>query len=109
VVGLVQSGYNGGAWNGSGIITSQSSAHSPSVLTALVAMSANDADYAGGTLSGQSVSSGDALVMYTWGGDANLDGTLDGDDYFQIDSHFNQAGLIFGYHNGDFNYDGDIN
>ena len=49
------------------------------------------------------------LIKYTWGGDANLDGTLNGDDYFQIDSHFNQAGLVFGYFNGDYNYDGDIN
>src|SRR5256714_6368279 len=47
--------------------------------------------------------------MYSWGGDANLDGTLNGDDYFQIDSHFNQDGTIFGYYNGDFNYDGAIN
>src|SRR5256886_17230910 len=47
--------------------------------------------------------------MYTWGGDANLDGTLNGDDYFQIDSHFNQDGTVFGYYNGDFNYDGSIN
>ena len=71
--------------------------------------SATDAGYAGGTFGGLPVSSGDALVMYTWGGDANLDGTLNGDDYFQIDSHFNQDGTIFGYFNGDFNYDGSIN
>src|SRR5207249_4032783 len=49
------------------------------------------------------------LVMYTWGGDANLDGTLNGDDYFRIDSHINQNGSAFGYSNGDFNYDGAIN
>src|SRR5437773_11392541 len=47
--------------------------------------------------------------MYTWGGDANLDGLLNGDDYFRIDSHVNQSGSVFGYHNGDFNYDGAIN
>src|SRR5205085_7125863 len=65
--------------------------------------------YAGGSFAGQSTASGDQLVMYTWGGDANLDGTLNGDDYFQIDSHFNQDGTVFGYYNGDFNYDGSIN
>src|SRR5439155_12977606 len=58
---------------------------------------------------GLSVSPGDQLVMYTWGGDANLDGTLNGDDYFRIDSHVVQSGTVFGYHNGDFNYDGFIN
>src|SRR5439155_9450702 len=72
-------------------------------------VSADDSGYAGGVFGGQSVASGDQLVMYTWGGDANLDGTLNGDDYFQIDSHFNQDGTIFGYYNGDFNYDGSIN
>src|SRR5207248_10647730 len=104
-----QSCYNGGTWNGNGIVTSMSSAISPNVLTQLVAVSALDAGYAGGTFGGLSVASGDALVMYTWGGDANLDGTLNGDDYFQIDSHFNQDGIVFGYYNGDFNYDGAIN
>ena len=109
VAGLVASGYNGGTQDGSGIMTSQSNAASPSVLTQLVTVSADDSGYAGGTFAGQPVASGDQLVMYTWGGDANLDGTLNGDDYFQIDSHFNQDGTIFGYFNGDFNYDGSIN
>ena len=35
--------------------------------------------------------------MYTWGGDANLDGTLNGDDYFQIDSNIGLAGTVFGF------------
>ena len=109
VAGLVASGYNGGTQDGSGIVTDQSNAQSPSVLTQLVTVSADDSGYAGGVFGGQSVASGDQLVMYTWGGDANLDGTLNGDDYFQIDSHFNQDGTIFGYYNGDFNYDGSIN
>src|SRR5207248_7493326 len=107
--GYVASGYNGGTQDGSGIVTDQSNAQSPNVLTQLVTVSADDAGYAGGTFAGQPVASGDQLVMYTWGGDANLDGTLNGDDYFQIDSHFNQDGAIFGYFNGDFNYDGAIN
>src|SRR5205814_3297442 len=91
------------------IVTDQSNAISPNVLTQLASVSADDSGYAGGTFGGQSVASGDQLVMYTWGGDANIDGTLNGDDYFQIDSHFNQDGLVFGYFNGDFNYDGAIN
>ena len=90
-------------------MTSMSSAVSPQVLTALVTMSATDAGYAGGAFAGIPVASGDQLIMYTWGGDANMDGTLNGDDYFQIDSNIGLAGTVFGYHNGDFNYDGDIN
>ena len=46
--------------------------------------------------------------MYTYGGDADLNGKLNGDDYFQIDSHVNVAGST-GYHNGDFNYNGIVN
>src|SRR2546423_12949700 len=73
-------------------------------------MSAADAALATpGQFHGISVLPSDALVGYTWGGDANLDGVLNGDDYFAIDSHFNQSGTVFGYANGDFNYDGDIN
>src|SRR5205814_9771449 len=84
-----------------------SNATSPHVLTGLATMSAAEAGKT--TFGGVSVSAGDQLVMYTWGGDANLDGLLNGDDYFRIDSHVNQSGSVFGYHNGDFNYDGAIN
>src|SRR5205823_7005535 len=87
----------------------RTNAAEPNVLTSLACVSADDVRLAGGTFGGQSAASGDALVMYTWGGDAHLDGTLNGDDYFQIDSHINQSGTVFGYINGDFNYDGDIN
>jgi hypothetical protein len=49
----------------------------------------------------------DLLVKYTWNGDANLDGLVNADDYFRIDSgYITQA---TGYYNGDFNYDGTIN
>jgi len=47
------------------------------------------------------------LVKYTWNGDANIDGVVNADDYFQIDSGFiSQKG---GWYNGDFNYDTVIN
>src|SRR5439155_16925972 len=60
------------------------------------------------TFAGQSVSGGDQLIMYSYGGDANMDGTLNGDDYFRIDSHVAQSGSVFGYANGDFTYNGTI-
>jgi hypothetical protein len=45
--------------------------------------------------------------MYTYAGDANLDGFLSGDDYAAID--FNIAvPNSSGWYNGDFNYDGII-
>jgi hypothetical protein len=49
------------------------------------------------------------LVMFTWGGDANLDGKINIDDYGQIDSNVSKSGSVFGWLNGDFNYDGKIN
>src|SRR5439155_2375202 len=50
---------------------------------------------------------GDTLVMYTYGGDANLDGKINVDDYGRID--FAVPLGISGWSNGDFNYDGKIN
>jgi hypothetical protein len=46
------------------------------------------------------------LVKYTYYGDANLDGKVDGSDYSRIDN----AALnhLTGWSNGDFNYDGVI-
>jgi hypothetical protein len=57
----------------------------------------------------QSVNGSDVLVMYTYGGDANLDGKINIDDYGRIDASVGQSGSVFGWYNGDFNYDGKIN
>jgi hypothetical protein len=46
--------------------------------------------------------------MYTYAGDATLDGKINVDDYGQIDFNVNLAG-VDGWYNGDFNYDGKIN
>jgi hypothetical protein len=109
VQGLVRAGYNEGAWDGAGgIITS--SADAATGLTTLAVASAADVLGLGAgqtaLWSGQTVSPGDALVMYTYGGDANLDGFISGDDYSSID--FNAGTSADGYYNGDFNYDGII-
>jgi hypothetical protein len=45
--------------------------------------------------------------MYTYAGDANLDGRIDAGDYGIIDNFVQVAGAS-GYANGDFNYDGFI-
>jgi hypothetical protein len=45
--------------------------------------------------------------MYTYGGDANLDGQLNILDYVRIDQGL--AGGLTGWSNGDFNYDGVVN
>jgi hypothetical protein len=60
-----------------------------------------------GTFGGQLVDGNCVLVKYTWEGDANLDGVVNADDYFQIDSGF--IARKTGWFDGDFNYDGVIN
>jgi len=47
------------------------------------------------------------LVKYTYNGDVNLDGVVNADDYFRIDSGFIMEAT--GYANGDLNYDGVVN
>src|SRR5213595_4140542 len=56
---------------------------------------------------GLTVTSTETLVMYTYAGDANLDGKINVDDYGRIDFNINLAS--HGWYNGDFNYDGNIN
>jgi hypothetical protein len=58
---------------------------------------------------GQSVAPGAVIVAYTWGGDADMNGELNGDDYFAIDSHILQSGSVFGFQNGDFDLNGELN
>jgi hypothetical protein len=47
------------------------------------------------------------LLKYTYFGDANLDGKVDGSDYSLIDNGYLNS--LTGWFNGDFNYDGVIN
>ncbi|MCY2953804.1 MAG: PEP-CTERM sorting domain-containing protein [Planctomycetota bacterium] len=47
------------------------------------------------------------VVRCTYNGDSNLDGWINADDYFAIDSGYIRQ--TKGYSNGDFNYDGKIN
>jgi hypothetical protein len=53
-------------------------------------------------------------VKYTYFGDANLDGKVDGSDYSRIDNAYlynrtHPTAPLTGWFNGDFNYDGVIN
>ena len=93
---MVQKGRNGGTWNGPGIITSQS--------TALAAQFPHHARRrfcrrhqahqrrTDCELRRADRHPTDTLVMYTYAGDANLDGKVDADDYFQIDTNYNKSG-----------------
>jgi hypothetical protein len=99
IANQIRTGFNAGSgyWNGSGITSSV--AHSnPSHLTTL------GYGVGGSPFDGVNTTATDVLVKYTYYGDANLDGTVTGADYQQIDTGF---GLhLTGWQNGDFNYDG---
>src|SRR6185436_6567831 len=85
----------GGAWDGNGIGTSAAT----STTTIGVASAqqvkglANPTDTA--VFAGQTVTGSDTLVMYTYGGDANLDGKINVDDYGLIDSNVPIQGAPF--------------
>ncbi len=107
ITSQIASGYAGGSWHGPVGLTSSSAAATSN--TALgVELNSNGA---GGTFlstfDGQPVTSTDVLVKYTYFGDANLDGVVNGSDYTLIDNGFNNS--LVGWHNGDFNYDGIVN
>ncbi len=108
VLGMVASGYtaNQDFSGASGIVTTESSATGGNTLTNIGVASATELGNAGATWGGQTIAGTNTLVMYTYGGDANLDGVVNGDDYFQIDSASPGSS---GWFNGDFNYDGVIN
>jgi hypothetical protein len=108
VLNQVKQGYSNGSWQGSGGILSSAAAADPSHLTTLGTILNHGANGSSiyTTFDGVSVSTSDVLVKYTYYGDANLDGVVDGSDYTLIDNGYN-AGLT-GWLNGDFNGDGKV-
>jgi len=119
ITAAIATGYNGsgfGDWNGGAGIISSTAAADTTQLTTLGVIQNNVAGSttplygtsgALGKFDGISPASTDILVKYTYFGDTNLDGKVDGSDYSRLD-----AGLLdgaTGWYNGDFNYDGVIN
>jgi hypothetical protein len=106
MTGLIASGRNGGSWDGNGLRTSGGDAiHSLAVAEAWERFgltTTETAVFANETVDGTSV-----IVRFTYGGDANLDGKLNVDDYGRIDSNIGLG--TFGWFNGDFNLDGKVN
>ena len=86
VSGLIASGRNGGSWNGTGIISSSPAAGVFSTVGIL--------------------NNGNSLtIARTYAGDGNLDGVINGDDYFLIDSNVGTVGGSVNYQSGDFNFE----
>jgi hypothetical protein len=112
LTGDIQSAHNFRAWDGPGITTSMPDAVA-GLTTVAIATGAQirglDPGDRGdtGIWGGQTITGASVLLMYTYAGDANLDGRIDAGDYGIIDNFVQVAGAS-GYARGDFNYDGFI-
>jgi len=100
IAGYIKSGYNSGAWNGPGIMSTAAQTPTNGLLYGV-----GYADGADGVVAG--LSSGQIEVAYTLLGDANLDGLVNTSDFNIVAANFNQS--ITGWDQGDFNFDGLVN
>lgn len=93
----VASGYQGGQWNGSGIISSFAASNSAYAV-----------GYADGSKdAGTAAAPGQVLLKTTLIGDANLDGTVNLTDLLALLNNYDETGRDWA--EGDFNYDGTVN
>lgn len=106
---------SGELWQGSGITTSAASTDGTG-LTGLAAIANIKYDPSGApsvlypTLWGENnLDMNSILVKYTWNGDTNIDGVVNFDDYYRINTGFLGNGGKGGYGWGDLNFDGIIN
>ncbi len=100
ITASIVSGYADGAWNGQGIKSS-----APMVVDGL----SYGIGYADSADAGNpaNLPTGTIKITYTLLGDANLDGTVNAEDFTQFSEHLGQSGMM--WDDGDFNYDGTVN
>jgi T5SS/PEP-CTERM-associated repeat protein len=113
IVQYVVSARNGGAWNGGGITSSAARTHVQHATTLGVLDGAEYASIYGPNplFAGQTVDASTVLVKYTWYGDTDFSGKVDGADYARIDTAFNNQvsqGNIGGWLNGDSDFNNKI-
>jgi hypothetical protein len=106
----IKTAYNSGTWSGNGITSSEAAADTTFLTTlGVIANTTNGTNplYGSGTsmglFDGINPAANDVLVKYTYYGDTNLDGRIDGSDYSRTDNGF--LTHASGWYNGDFNYD----
>jgi hypothetical protein len=104
VAALIASARNFGAWDGPGL-TSSAAAGNPSANTTLGVLRGSDyLVVAGASFNGFAVSASDVVVKYTYYGDSDFNGVVDGDDYARADNGFNLA--LTDWFAGDFDLNG---
>jgi autotransporter-associated beta strand protein len=105
VTNEIKSGFANGLWTGAGIQSSAAAGDSTH-LTALGVILNNNTYGSAKPFDTITPGANDVLIKYTYYGDADLSGHVDGTDYSLIDSGYGGAGT--GWQYGDFNYDGVI-
>ncbi|MGD0769533.1 MAG: PEP-CTERM sorting domain-containing protein [Tepidisphaeraceae bacterium] len=100
IANYIKSGYNGGGWNGPGIISTAALTKTNGLLYGVGYADGKDGVVAG-------LSSGQIEVAYTLLGDANLDGVVNSSDFAIMAANFNQS--VTGWDQGDFTYTGVVN
>jgi hypothetical protein len=102
IQGFIEQAYDGGLWGRPGLTSSVAAANSSTFgLGYAEASTLGVSTFDGVTLGGNAV-----LVKYTLLGDANLDGTVNFNDFSIVQTHYGQPG---DWADGDFNYDGTVN
>jgi hypothetical protein len=102
---LLRSGYNSGAWNGTGINSSRAGLPTGDPAHATAIGYLEGSTIAGGTFAGQTVDADSIALKYTYAGDANLDGLVDVADLGALATAWQTSGL---WASGDFDYNGTI-
>ena len=115
VTAAVATGYAGGTFGGPGIASSAAAVNPARNTTLGIILNSTTGMPGGAALKSVfdtvPVTATDVLVKYTYYGDANLDGAVNGLDFGRIDAGFNSQAMsapLTGWYNGDFNYDGKV-
>ena len=95
-------GYNTGLWNGLAINSSYAEA-SPENDALGIARASELFGGGGGVVQGINLAANDIIIAHVLSGDANLDGTVNLQDFNRLASHFGQSGTTWA--EGNFNYD----
>jgi hypothetical protein len=100
IAGQIASGYAGGSWTGTGVVTTGAAANIGVGYAESLAIFATGS----GTFGGKQVDSTSILIRQTLYGDVDLDGDVDIGDSSILSSNFGLTGAVWSQ--GDVNYDG---
>lgn len=99
-------GYNGGAWNGSGIVSSTAAGDAAHAVG--YALASEVLGSGGGTFLGRQVDGTAVVARYTLAGDTNPDGRVDFVDLVALAQNYNTTNGSATWHGGDLTYDGNV-